>query len=244
MLPDHSLVRDRVAGLARSGSSSASRSSGVDRRVAAASGVRQQRGQRAGDRQRQRPGGHAALVYVRGAAGAVAGCRKALRAAVRGMLAAPMRGQRGFALTLLVACAAGCSDPAVPGDLRASRRRRPVPIRPPATPPRSARSSRPTASRCHGPGGVESNKPLTSWAEAAHVRRRAAAGLLLRLMPPPAEPQLTDPAARAALLGWLNAWPRIIEGRARAVARCAQGTWTKNAAWPCGESSGASLQFS
>ena len=59
--------------------------------------------------------------------------------------------------------------------------------------------------RCHGPGGVEFNKPLTSWAE---VKSRYGAVLQQVFygcaMPPPTEPQLTDPAARAALLGWLE----------------------------------------
>jgi len=59
--------------------------------------------------------------------------------------------------------------------------------------------------RCHGPGGVESNRPLTSWAE---VNSRYGSVLqqvfYFCAMPPAGEPQLTDPEARAALLGWLE----------------------------------------
>ena len=115
-----------------------------------------------------------------------------------------MRGQRGFVLTLLVACAAACSDPAGPATCE-------IPRTPtcPAPAPSYASEVSPVFQtycvRCHGPGGVESNKPLTSWTEVS-----ARYGAVLQqvfyfcAMPPANEPQLTDPAARAALLGWLE----------------------------------------
>ena len=115
-----------------------------------------------------------------------------------------MRGQRGFALTLLVACAAGCSGPAVSANCE-------IPQAPTCPDPAPSYASeinpifQTYCVRCHGPGGVESNKPLTSWAE---VNSRYGSVLqqvfYFCAMPPPGEPQLTDPAARAALLGWLE----------------------------------------
>lgn len=119
-------------------------------------------------------------------------------------LAARMRSPRGFVLTLLVACAAGCSDPAVSETCQ-------VPQGPTCPDPAPSYGSEVNpifqtyCVRCHGPGGVESNKPLTSWAE---VSSRYGAVLqqvfYFCAMPPSGEPQLKDPAARAALLGWLE----------------------------------------
>jgi hypothetical protein len=119
-------------------------------------------------------------------------------------LPAPMRGQRGLVLTLLIAGAAGCSGPATSGTCE-------IPEAPTCPDPAPSYASdvspifQTYCVRCHGPGGVEFNKPLTSWAE---VKSRYGAVLQQVFygcaMPPSTEPQLTDPAARAALLGWLE----------------------------------------
>jgi mono/diheme cytochrome c family protein len=117
---------------------------------------------------------------------------------------AEMRGTRGFVFAFFAACAAGCSDPATP----------PPGCVPPPAPscpdpaPSYAADVAPIFQtycvRCHGPGGVEFNKPLDSWAQ---VNSRYGSVLqqvfYFCAMPPATEPQLTDPAARTALLGWL-----------------------------------------
>ena len=114
-----------------------------------------------------------------------------------------MRARAWSVHVLLVACAAGCSDPA-------PARNCAIPQMPscPDPAPSYATDVSPIFQtycvRCHGPGGVEFNKPLTTWAEA-----NSRYGAVLQqvfyfcAMPPATEPQLTDPAQRAALLGWL-----------------------------------------
>jgi hypothetical protein len=117
------------------------------------------------------------------------------------MLAA-MRAARSLVLAWLVA--AGCSSPMTGGTCDA-----PVGATCPDPAPSYATEIAPILQtycvRCHSPGGQEFNKPLTSWTE---VNSRYGAVLqqvfFFCEMPPSAEPQLTDPASRAALLGWLE----------------------------------------
>jgi mono/diheme cytochrome c family protein len=118
-----------------------------------------------------------------------------------------MCGKSGIAVAAfcasIVAAAPGCSEPATASCM--------IPQGPtcPDPAPSYATDVSPIFQtycvRCHGPGGVESNKPLTSWAE---VNSRYGSVLqqvfYFCAMPPATEPQLTDPAARAALLGWLE----------------------------------------
>ena len=118
-----------------------------------------------------------------------------------------MRAKSVFAVSVvcasLLAAPAGCSDPA-----GASCKIPPAPTCPDPAPSYATDVSpifETYCVRCHGPGGVEFNKPLTSWAEVS-----SRYGSVLQQvfyfceMPPPTERQLTDPAARAALLGWLE----------------------------------------
>ena len=114
-----------------------------------------------------------------------------------------MRGTRGFALIVLVGCAAACSDPAAHPACEPP----PAPTCPDPAPSYASEISpifQTYCIRCHGPGGVEFNKPLDSWA-AANSRYGSVLQQVFYFceMPPAGEPQLKDPAARAALLGWL-----------------------------------------
>jgi mono/diheme cytochrome c family protein len=112
-----------------------------------------------------------------------------------------MRRACALVIAVLVAGAAGCSDPA-PACA--------IPQMPACPDPQPSYATdvspifQTYCVRCHGPGGVEFNKPLTTWAEA-----NSRYGSVLQqvfyacAMPPAGEPQLTDPTQRAALLGWL-----------------------------------------
>lgn len=122
------------------------------------------------------------------------------------MLFRAMRAATGFAFAVLGASLlawAGCSDPA-----SASCPAPQTPTCPDPAPSYATEVSpifQTYCVRCHGPGGVEQNKPLTSWTQ---VNSRYGSVLqqvfYFCAMPPATEPQLTDPAARAALLGWLE----------------------------------------
>jgi hypothetical protein len=104
---------------------------------------------------------------------------------------------------LLALRLAGCSDPAQSGTCGVPPEICPDPA------PSYANDVSPILQtycvRCHGPGGVESNKPLTTWAEV-----KSRYGAILQqvyvgcVMPPAGEPQITDPTERAKLLGWLE----------------------------------------
>jgi hypothetical protein len=123
------------------------------------------------------------------------------------MLLSEMRVESGFAFAVacasLLAAGGGCSDPAA-----ASCQVPQAPVCPSPAPSYATDVSpifQTYCVRCHGPGGQESIKPLTSWTE---VNSRYGSVLqqvfYFCAMPPATEPQLTDPAARAALLGWLE----------------------------------------
>jgi uncharacterized membrane protein len=56
--------------------------------------------------------------------------------------------------------------------------------------------------RCHTSGGQAGEKPLTTWAEIFGRRSSVLNRVYACVMPPAAEPQLTE-AERRTLLGWL-----------------------------------------
>jgi mono/diheme cytochrome c family protein len=122
-----------------------------------------------------------------------------LASLVEPVLSAGARARVAFA-TVFVSLALGCSSssPATcPNDLPASCA---------ATPPSYARDVAPiVASKCvvcHGPGGVESNRDLSTY-DHVHTLRSSVLNQVHACAMPPADGEALTAAERATLLGWL-----------------------------------------
>jgi mono/diheme cytochrome c family protein len=114
------------------------------------------------------------------------------------------RTRRGFfAAVAAVASALGCSSQSTPS---ASACPNDLPVACAATPPSYARDVAPILAAkcvvCHGPGGVEATRDLSTY-DHVHTQRSSVLDQVHACMMPPAGGEALTAAERATLLGWL-----------------------------------------